>query len=73
MRLVQNGQASALATAPISKKELVDFAEFEYPGHTEFLEALTGAGPEELVEAGHVALRDLALSRLTNQLVYRCH
>ncbi len=41
VRLVQKGQASALATAPISKKELVDFAEFRYPGHTEYLGALT--------------------------------
>ncbi|MEO0918029.1 MAG: 4-hydroxythreonine-4-phosphate dehydrogenase PdxA [Pseudomonadota bacterium] len=43
VRLVMNGQASALCTAPIAKKELVDFADFAYPGHTEFLAALTGA------------------------------
>ncbi len=42
VRLTQDGQASALCTAPISKAELVTFAEFAYPGHTEFLGALTG-------------------------------
>ncbi len=43
VRLVESGQASALCTAPISKKELVNFAGFQHPGHTEFLGALTGA------------------------------
>ncbi|MEM9972399.1 MAG: 4-hydroxythreonine-4-phosphate dehydrogenase PdxA, partial [Pseudomonadota bacterium] len=43
VRLVQSGAASALTTAPIAKKVLVDFADFKYPGHTEFLAALTGA------------------------------
>ena len=42
VRLVQSGQASALCTAPIAKKELADHADFEFPGHTEFLGALTG-------------------------------
>ena len=41
--LVQAGQASALCTAPISKKELVDHAGFGFPGHTEFLAHLSGA------------------------------
>lgn len=40
--LVQAGEASALCTAPISKKELVDHAAFEHPGHTEFLSHLAG-------------------------------
>ena len=35
--LVLAGAASALCTAPISKKELVDHANFGFPGHTEFL------------------------------------
>jgi len=39
--LVLEGQASALCTAPISKKELVDHAGFSFPGHTEFLAALS--------------------------------
>jgi len=41
--LVQSGAASALCTAPINKKALIDGAGFAYPGHTEFLAALTGA------------------------------
>lgn len=41
--LVQSGAASALCTAPIHKKALIDGAGFAYPGHTEFLAALTGA------------------------------
>ena len=40
--LIQKGKASALTTAPISKKELVDHAAFEFPGHTEFLAHLAG-------------------------------
>ncbi|MHA6261697.1 4-hydroxythreonine-4-phosphate dehydrogenase PdxA [Arenibacterium sp. CAU 1754] len=40
--LVQSGQASALCTAPIHKKALIDGAAFAYPGHTEFLAALAG-------------------------------
>ncbi|MEL7097802.1 MAG: 4-hydroxythreonine-4-phosphate dehydrogenase PdxA [Pseudomonadota bacterium] len=42
-QLVQSGAATALCTAPIHKKALQDGAGFTYPGHTEFLEALTGA------------------------------
>ncbi len=40
--LVQTGAALALCTAPINKKALIDGAGFAYPGHTEFLAALTG-------------------------------
>lgn len=40
--LVQKGQASALCTAPIHKKALIDGADFIHPGHTEFLAALAG-------------------------------
>lgn len=40
--LVQSGAASAMCTAPISKKELVDHAAFGFPGHTEFLAYLAG-------------------------------
>lgn len=42
--LVQSGAASALCTAPIHKKALIDGAGFAYPGHTEFLAALAGVG-----------------------------
>ncbi|NDW43945.1 4-hydroxythreonine-4-phosphate dehydrogenase PdxA [Ruegeria sp. PrR005] len=38
--LVQSGDCSALCTAPIHKKALIDGAGFAYPGHTEFLAAL---------------------------------
>ncbi len=38
--LVQSGKASAVCTAPIHKKALIDGADFDYPGHTEFLAAL---------------------------------
>jgi len=41
--LVKSGAASALCTAPIHKKALIDGAGFAYPGHTEFLAALVGA------------------------------
>jgi 4-hydroxythreonine-4-phosphate dehydrogenase len=39
---VQSGEAAGICTAPISKKVLVDHADFAYPGHTEFLAALGG-------------------------------
>ena len=40
VQLVQSGQASAVCTAPIHKKALIDGANFAYPGHTEFLASL---------------------------------
>ena len=40
--LVQSGAASALCTAPIHKKALIDGAGFAFPGHTEFLATLAG-------------------------------
>lgn len=40
--LLKSGAASALCTAPIHKKALIDGAAFAYPGHTEFLAALAG-------------------------------
>lgn len=40
--LVMRGEASALCTAPISKKALKDGAGFAFPGHTEFLAHLAG-------------------------------
>jgi len=42
VRLVQADEASAVCTAPIHKKALIDGAGFAYPGHTEFLAALAG-------------------------------
>ena len=41
--LVEQGAACAVCTAPIHKKALMDGAGFSYPGHTEYLEALTQA------------------------------
>jgi 4-hydroxythreonine-4-phosphate dehydrogenase len=40
--LVQTGHASAICTAPIHKKVLMDGAGFAFPGHTEFLAHLAG-------------------------------
>jgi 4-hydroxythreonine-4-phosphate dehydrogenase len=40
--LVQSNLASAVCTAPINKKVLIDGAQFPHPGHTEFLAALAG-------------------------------
>ncbi|NIZ12402.1 4-hydroxythreonine-4-phosphate dehydrogenase PdxA [Phaeobacter sp. HF9A] len=40
VELVKRQDASALCTAPIHKKALIDGADFSYPGHTEFLAAL---------------------------------
>ncbi|SEM77200.1 4-hydroxythreonine-4-phosphate dehydrogenase [Gemmobacter aquatilis] len=42
VRLVQQGQASAICTAPIHKKVLKDGAGFKHPGHTEYLAFLAG-------------------------------
>ncbi len=42
VNLVRSGEASALCTAPIHKKALIDGAGFSFPGHTEFLAALAG-------------------------------
>ncbi len=39
--LVTSGGASALCTAPIHKAALIDGAGFAYPGHTEYLAALS--------------------------------
>ncbi|MFT4961564.1 MAG: 4-hydroxythreonine-4-phosphate dehydrogenase [Paracoccaceae bacterium] len=40
--LAQSDAVSAICTAPINKKALIDGAGFKYPGHTEFLAALAG-------------------------------
>ncbi|MFK7837773.1 MAG: 4-hydroxythreonine-4-phosphate dehydrogenase PdxA [Sulfitobacter sp.] len=47
VELVGQGQASALCTAPIHKKALIEGAGFAHPGHTEFLADL--AGVQEVV------------------------
>ena len=45
VKLVLEGQGSALCTAPINKKVLKDGAGFAFPGHTEFLAHLAGDVP----------------------------
>ena len=69
VKLVQSGAATALCTAPIHKKALIDGAGFAYPGHTEFLAALAGrervvmmlASPALRVVPAtiHIALKDV--------------
>ena len=76
--LVRAGHASALCTAPIHKKALIDGAGFTYPGHTEFLAALAGADRVAMMLASpelrvvpvtiHIALADVA-HRLTPDLL----
>lgn len=67
--LVQSGCASAVCTAPIHKKALIDGAEFAYPGHTEFLAHLAGRSQVVMMLASpalrvvpttiHIALADV--------------
>lgn len=67
--LVRSGEASALCTAPIHKKALIDGAGFAYPGHTEFLGALSGCDRVVMMLASeqlrvvpttiHIALADV--------------
>ena len=52
MRLALEGRVRALVTAPISKKALIDGAGFSFPGHTEFLAHLAGAGRVVMMLAG---------------------
>ncbi|MES0824145.1 4-hydroxythreonine-4-phosphate dehydrogenase PdxA [Ruegeria sp. SCP11] len=76
--LVQSGAASALCTAPIHKKALIDGAGFAYPGHTEFLAALAGRDRVVMMLASdqlrvvpatiHIALSDVP-SALTPDLL----
>lgn len=76
--LVQAGSASALCTAPIHKKALIDGAGFAFPGHTEFLGALAGVDQPVMMLASpalrvvpttiHIAIADVP-RRLTPQLL----
>lgn len=81
--LAQEGRASAIVTAPISKKAL-QLAGYPYPGHTEFLGALSHAAETRMLFAGgrfrivlatvHLALKQvseaLAVDSLTRTLRY---
>ena len=51
VQLCQSGAARGLCTAPIHKAALIDGAEFDYPGHTEFLSALAGDVPVAMMLA----------------------
>jgi 4-hydroxythreonine-4-phosphate dehydrogenase len=55
--LVEEGSASALVTAPIHKKALKDGADFAYPGHTEYLQALAGNRSRAVMMLASDALR----------------
>jgi 4-hydroxythreonine-4-phosphate dehydrogenase len=57
VHLVRQGRASALCTAPIHKKALIDGAGFAYPGHTEYLAALAGDGVRPVMMLVSDALR----------------
>jgi 4-hydroxythreonine-4-phosphate dehydrogenase len=46
VELVQAGSAAAVVTNPINKKALKDGADFAFPGHTEYLAHLAGAGSD---------------------------
>ncbi|HET6239148.1 MAG TPA: 4-hydroxythreonine-4-phosphate dehydrogenase PdxA [Acetobacteraceae bacterium] len=54
--LALQGRASAVVTNPINKAALYD-AGFPYPGHTEFLAALTGATGKQIMMLASPALR----------------
>lgn len=78
VQLARCGEVSALCTAPIHKKVLIDGAHFAYPGHTEYLEALTGASKAVMMLASdqlrvvpvtiHIALSDVP-AKLTPTLL----
>ena len=69
VELVTSGAASGLCTAPIHKKALKDGAQFAYPGHTEYLQALAKSGQAVMMLASdelrvvpttiHIALKDV--------------
>lgn len=56
VELVQSGMACGLCTAPIHKAALINGADFAYPGHTEFLAALTDT-PDVVMMLASDALR----------------
>ena len=76
--LSQSGQASAVCTAPISKKELADHAGFGFPGHTEFLADLAGGAQPVMMLASdelrvvpatiHIPLSEVAAALTPNLL-----
>src|SRR6056297_1806414 len=77
-RLALEGRVRALVTAPVSKKALIDGANFVFPGHTEFLADIAGVGRVVMMLAGpdlrvvpatiHIPLADVP-GALTEALV----
>ena len=78
VHLTQKGEAAAVVTNPIQKSNLTA-AGFQFPGHTEYLEHLAGAGSRaQMMLAGrglrvvlvtvHEPLR-LAIARLTTEMI----
>jgi 4-hydroxythreonine-4-phosphate dehydrogenase len=72
----RSGEAAALVTNPISKAVLYE-AGFAYPGHTEFLGALTGGTPVMMLACPqlrvvpvtiHIALRDVFAALTTDAI-----
>lgn len=78
VKMVTDNEACALTTNPIHKKALKDATDFPYPGHTEFLAALSGvqnsvmmlASPELRVVPVtiHIGLNDVT-DELTPELL----
>jgi 4-hydroxythreonine-4-phosphate dehydrogenase len=77
-KLAQERRADAIVTAPISKKAL-QLAGYPYPGHTEFLGALSGGAQTRMLFAGgrfrivlatvHLALKQVSEALATDSLV----
>jgi 4-hydroxythreonine-4-phosphate dehydrogenase len=78
-KLAQAGAASAVVTNPINKAALYQ-AGFTYPGHTEFLAALTGATGQQIMMLAspmlrvvpvtvHASLRDSIAMLTTNMII----
>ena len=76
--LAQSGAVRGVVTNPINKAALYD-AGFAYPGHTEFLAALTGVSGKEIMMLAspqlrvvpvtvHVSLRDALASLTTDRI-----
>ena len=79
VELAQSGAVSAICTAPISKKVLIDGGGFTHPGHTEFLAELAGVDRVVMMLASenlrvvpatiHIPLQEVAQS-LTPDLLH---
>jgi len=78
VRLAQTGQVSGVVTNPINKAALYEGAGFAYPGHTEFLAALSGVKHTVMMLAApglrvvpvtiHIALQDVP-NKLTKDAI----